>query len=110
MNTIWGVILIIFTLVMGWLGQVINATSPKLAVRLGLDQPEAEVDRTFYLDGRGESIWDALILWTLPAAGPIFQMARLRLFRPEQKTNWSLRVKRWESRLQLLIKIRILHP
>ena len=50
-------------------GQVINASSPKLAARLGLAEPESDVDRTFFVDGRGEAIWDALILWTLPVAG-----------------------------------------
>jgi hypothetical protein len=69
MNLIWGAILIIFTLILCWLGQVINATSPTLAARLGLTEPESDVDPTFFVDGRGEAIWDALILWTLPVAG-----------------------------------------
>ena len=69
MNLIWGAILVIFTLILCWLGQVINASLPTLAVRLGLDAPESDVDPTFFVDGRGEAIWDALILWTLPAAG-----------------------------------------
>lgn len=69
MNILWGVVLIIFTGLLGWLGQVINAVAPKLAARIGLAEPESEVDRTFYIDGRGEAIWDALILWILPLAG-----------------------------------------
>ena len=69
MNVIWGAILIFFTLVLCWLGQVINALSPALAARLGLTEPESDVDQTFYVDGRGEAIWDALILWILPVAG-----------------------------------------
>jgi len=69
MNIIWGIILILFTLLLCWLGQVINATSPALAAKLGLAEPESDVDPTFFLDGRGEAIWDALILWTLPVAG-----------------------------------------
>jgi hypothetical protein len=68
-NTIWGVVLVIFTFLLCWLGQVIDATSPKLAVHLGLVAPESELDRTFYLDGRGETIWDALTLWTLLLVG-----------------------------------------
>lgn len=40
-----------------------------MAARLGLAEPESDVDRTYFLDGRGEAIWDALILWTLPLAG-----------------------------------------
>jgi hypothetical protein len=69
MHVIWGVILVIFTLILCWLGQVINASSPKLAARLGLAEPESDVDPIFFIDGRGEAIWDALILWTLPVAG-----------------------------------------
>jgi hypothetical protein len=69
MDIIWGAILIIFTLILCWLGQVVNAASPRLAARLGLSEPESDVDRTFFVDTRGEAIWDALILWTLPVAG-----------------------------------------
>lgn len=69
MNLIWGVILIVFTLIVCWMAQVINAFSPKLAVRLGVTESESDVDPTFFVDGRGEAIWDALILWTLPVAG-----------------------------------------
>ena len=69
MNIIWGIILILFTLLLCWLGQVINATSPALAAKLGLSEPESDVDPIFFLDGRAEAIWDALILWTLPMAG-----------------------------------------
>ena len=69
MNIIWGFVLIIFTLILCWLGQVINAAAPKFAGKIGLSEQESEVDRTFFLDGRGEAIWDALILWILPVAG-----------------------------------------
>ena len=69
MNIIWGVVLVLFTLILCWLGQVINATSPTLAIKLGLAEPESDVDPTYFVDGRGEAIWDALILWILPVAG-----------------------------------------
>jgi hypothetical protein len=69
MNIIWGVVPILFTLIMCWLMQVINAFSPSLAAKLGVAEAEDEIDRTFFLDGRGEAVWDALILWTLPVAG-----------------------------------------
>ena len=68
MNIIWGVILIIISLI-GWLGQVITALSPAVATKLGVTEPEADVDPTFYADVRGEAIWDALTLWILPMAG-----------------------------------------
>ena len=69
MNIVWGVVLILFTLILCWLGQVINATAPKVAAKIGLAEPESDVDPTFFVDGRGEAIWDALILWVLPVAG-----------------------------------------
>ena len=69
MHIFWGVILIISTLVLCWLGQTVSALSPKFAVKLGLTERESEVDTTFYADVRGEAIWDSLILWTLPVAG-----------------------------------------
>ena len=68
MHIFWGVILIIFTLVVCWLGQTISVFSPKFAIKLGLTERESEVDSTFYADVRGEAIWDSLILWTLPVA------------------------------------------
>ena len=69
MRLVWGVVLIVFTLLLCWLAQVLNACSPAFAARLGLAEPESDVDPTFNVDGRGEAIWDALILWTLPLAG-----------------------------------------
>jgi hypothetical protein len=69
MHVFWGVILIIFTLIVCWLGQAISALFPKFAVKLGLTERESEVDSAFYADVRGEAIWDSVILWTLPVAG-----------------------------------------
>jgi len=68
MDAIWGLILIVFGLI-AWGGQVISAFSPKYAQRIGLMEPEAEVEPVFYADARGEARWDTLTLWTLPFAG-----------------------------------------
>ena len=68
MNSNWGAIVLIISLI-GWLGQTLSAFSPKTAVKLGLAQPEADLDSTFYADVRGEAYWDAMITWTLPVAG-----------------------------------------
>ncbi len=70
----WGIVLIFFTLILCWLAQIINAFSPKLATRLGLNEPETGVDPTFSADTRGEAIWDAMILWLLPVAGLLLIM------------------------------------
>ena len=68
MHIIWGVILFIISSI-GYFGQAITAFWPGTATRLGLAEPEADVDPTFYADVRGEAYWDTAILWTLPVAG-----------------------------------------
>ncbi len=68
MEFAWGIVLIIAGLIC-WLGQVITTLSPKHAVRLGLVEPESDVEPVFAADSRGEAIWDSLITWTLPVAG-----------------------------------------
>ncbi|MBC8506644.1 MAG: hypothetical protein ISR58_12725 [Anaerolineales bacterium] len=65
---LWGIILTILSSI-GYFGQVITAFWPDTASRLGLTEPESEVDPAFYADVRGEVFWDMLILWTLPVAG-----------------------------------------
>ncbi len=74
MNTLWGAILTTFGLI-GWIGQTITVFFPKLAVKLELTEPEADVDPAFYADVRGEALWDMLILWILPAAGIFLLLA-----------------------------------
>jgi len=74
MNLIWGAILTIFSL-FGWIGQAITAFSPKVAVKLGLTEPEPDVDPAFYADVRGEAVWDTMILWTLPVAGMLLMLS-----------------------------------
>jgi len=73
-DLIWGIFLTVLTLI-GWLGQVIYAISPKLAARLGIGEAESDVDPVFYIDARGEAIWDALIIWTLPVAGILLMLS-----------------------------------
>lgn len=73
MNIIWGAILTIFSL-LGWLGQAITALSPKKAAKLGMTEYESDVDPTFWADVRGESVWDTMILWTLPVAGILLML------------------------------------
>ena len=68
MNIIWGIILTILSSI-GYFGQVITAFWPDTAAKLGLTEPESDVDPAFYADVRGEAFWDTAILWTLPVAG-----------------------------------------
>jgi len=68
MNLIWGIILVSVTLKC-WIGQIIIALSPKVAVKIRITEPESDVNQTFFADMRGEAIWDAITLWILPFSG-----------------------------------------
>ena len=68
MDIIWGVLLIVFGLI-AWGGQVLSGLTPRIAEKLGLIEPESDVDPAFYADTRGEARWDSITLWTLPFAG-----------------------------------------
>ena len=68
MSILWGLVLTILSSI-GYFGQVITAFWPDTAARLGLTEPESEVDPAIFADVRGEAIWDTVILWTLPVAG-----------------------------------------
>ena len=68
MDIIWGVLLIVFGLI-AWGGQVLSALTPKYAQKIGLMEPEADLDTAFYADARGEARWESITLWTLPFAG-----------------------------------------
>ena len=52
-----------------WLGQSIAFLSPQTAVKLGVLEPEEEVDATLYIvEARAMGLTDMLLAWTLPAA------------------------------------------
>jgi len=75
MNITWGVILFIVSSI-GYFGQAISTFWPCTATKLGLIEPEADVDPTFYADVRSEAYWDTAILWTLPLAGVLLALNR----------------------------------
>ena len=54
MNILWGIIVFVISMI-GWLGQALSAFRPATAVKLGLTEPEGDVDPTFYADLRGEA-------------------------------------------------------
>ena len=69
MEIFWGIVLIIFTLLLCWLGQIIATFAPKIAVKMQLADAESDVDPVYYADGCGEAKWDIAILWILTVAG-----------------------------------------
>ncbi|MBT8227551.1 MAG: hypothetical protein HKP61_08755 [Dactylosporangium sp.] len=64
----WGVVVLVAGLTC-WLGQAIAASVPATAVKLGLTEPERDVDPGVHADTRGEAWWDTAITWPLPVAG-----------------------------------------
>ena len=62
----------IFVIVLGlicWLGQTLVVFAPRLAVKLGVSEPEEDVDRSMYLFERySQGIMDLLLTWTLPVS------------------------------------------
>lgn len=73
LEIIWGGFLAALCLI-GWLGQLIYAISPKHGTKLGVGEAESDVDAVFYIDARGEAVWDSMILWTLPLAGILLML------------------------------------
>jgi len=68
MELVWRVFLTVLTLI-AWIGQVVYAISPSLGAKIGVGEAETNVHPVFYIDARGEAIWDAMIIWTLPVSG-----------------------------------------
>ena len=68
MDLAWGLTVLVLGSI-AWLGQMTAWLAPRTAVRLSLMEAEADVERSYWADIRGEAIWDTLILWTLPLAG-----------------------------------------
>lgn len=73
MRIIWGAIITLIS-GFGFLGQMISASWPETAQKLGLMESESEVDPAFFSDVRGEAVWDSMILWVLPLAGILLMM------------------------------------
>ena len=70
MTLAFGVLVLMLSL-LGWMGQLLTAVAPRLAVRWGVAESEAEVDSTFLADIHAECVWDSLSLWTLPLAATL---------------------------------------
>ncbi len=52
-----------------WLGQTLVVFAPSVAVRLGVNEKEENIDRSMYLFERySQGIMDVLLTWLLPAA------------------------------------------
>ncbi len=66
--TIAGILVIGLGLIC-WLGQTLVVFVPRVAVKLGVGEPEEDVDRSMYLFERfSQGIMDVLLTWMLPAS------------------------------------------
>lgn len=68
MYFVWGIFITLLGLI-GWGGQLITVLSPKLAAKIGVAEPESEVDPVFAVDFKAEATWDSLIQWNLLITG-----------------------------------------
>ncbi len=67
-TTVMGVLVILLGLIC-WIGQTLVVVAPGVAVKLGVGEPEEEIDRSMYLFERySQGIMDILLTWMLPAA------------------------------------------
>ena len=68
LTTLIGVVVVILGLIC-WVGQTLVVFSPATAIRLGLSEPEHEVDPAMYLFERmSQGVMDVLLTWILPFA------------------------------------------
>ena len=67
-TTILAVLIIVLGLIC-WLGQSLVVFAPRVAEKLGVGEPEEELDRSMYLFERySQGIPDILLTWMLPAS------------------------------------------
>ena len=66
--TILGILIVVLGLIC-WLGQTLVVFAPRVAEKLGVGEPEEELDRSMYLFERySQGIPDVLLTWILPAS------------------------------------------
>ena len=59
MQIFWGIVVVTLSLLC-WGGRTIVCFAPAVGTKLGLSEAEADVERTFWADIRGEAQWDFL--------------------------------------------------
>ncbi len=68
LTTTLGILVIVLGLIC-WLGQTLVVFAPDVAVKLGVGEPEEDIDRSMYLFERfSQGIPDILLTWLLPAS------------------------------------------
>ena len=63
-----GILILVLGLI-AWVGQTLAFLVPSVAMKLGVLEPESEVDPTLHImEAKAEGLVDLLLTWTLPAA------------------------------------------
>ncbi len=68
MVTAVGILVLVLGLI-AWIGQSLAFLAPTIAVRIGVLEPEGEIDSTLRIvEAKAEGLMDLLLAWTLPAS------------------------------------------
>ena len=74
MITATGIAVLIVGLI-AWMGQSIAFLAPSVAVRLGVLEPEDQIDGTLrVVEAKAEGLTDMLLTWTLPLSGLLMML------------------------------------
>ncbi len=74
MVTATGTVVLIVGLI-AWIGQSLAFLTPQLGVRLGVLEPEGEIDATLRVnEAKAEGLTDLLLTWTLPLSGLLMML------------------------------------
>lgn len=69
MNTIIGVVVILVGLIV-YVGQSLSFFAPEIAAKLGLCEPESELDESLYIiETKANGLSDMLLAWIFPLSG-----------------------------------------
>jgi hypothetical protein len=67
METIIGIVVIVVGLIC-WIGQSLSFLAPHIAIRIGLCEPENEMDQTLYIiETKAHGLNDMILTWTAAA-------------------------------------------
>ena len=62
-------VVVLLLAVLCWVGQLISWFSPTTAARWSLTERQEDVEPTYWLDVRGEALWDLISLWPMVVVG-----------------------------------------
>ncbi len=69
MITFIGIVVIVVGLLV-YIGQSLSFVAPQLATKIGLNDPEEEMDQSLYIiETKANGLSDILLTWTLPLSG-----------------------------------------